>query len=1492
MTEAIADPVPEPGEAYDPELDIAVIAMEGRFPGATDVEALWEALLEGQDLTSEIPASEGTGNADPDQVLREAVVEGIDRFDAAHFGIPAAQAALIDPQQRVFVELCRHALDSAGYDPRRWTGRIGVYAASGQGDYLMRQVLPTLRDGPESVEMFSAAISNLVSSLPTRVAYLLGLTGPALAVQTACSSSLVAVHTACQDLLTLRSDLALAGGVTLNPTPGRGYRYEPGGLLSPDGRCRPFDADAAGMAGGDGAAVVVLKRLSDALRDGDRIRAVISGSAVNNDGNRKVGFTAPSVEGQAEVIADALASAGVDASDIGYVEAHGTGTPVGDPIEIASLKRVFGSSPREHPCLVGSVKSNLGHTDTAAGVIGLIKAVLCVERATIPATIHFRTPNPALGLDSSPFRIADTTSGWTHPGVRRAGVSAFGIGGTNAHVIVTEPPAVAAPSGPDEPSVVVLSATSPGALDRAVSDLADHVRRSAPAPDRPRLADVAFTLQTGRPEHPHRWALAAADLDDLAARLVAGAGETGSAASGSRPVVWLFPGGGVHYPGLAADLRRLYPVFDDTIGRAVRHCATAGIDLEAVLGGVDAADPTAATGAGFCAVIAVESALASLMMSWGMTPCAVLGHSLGEYSAAVTAGVMSLEDALTAVIARGALLTRAGGSSVVVAADAASLTDVLTAHPDIDLAAVNSPESCLFSGPTDAISALTDHLDAVGVPVRALRVSTAVHSRLLDPVLDEYRDVLRRLDFHPPTIPLVGAAHAVVLDDATATTTDYWVDQTRRPVQFAESVRLVAKEFGDPLLLEVGPGRGLTTAARTIGADATHTMRTFDDTRHDAEILAAALGHIWVHGGDVDLLAVHRDRERRREPLPVYPFERARHWITPSTTRLGGDPPLGHLVPDGLGAGFETARALARPGRHLLLGHPSTVLAAAPPAPAPAELAVADTGTPNPPAPDSLGTALLDRFAALSVLRAFGSAGIGVAPGDILCTPELLRSLTVQRPYDRLVAELVDLLIASGLATGSTDRCVLGNDAGNDPRALRQRVLDERPDLAAELDSITHCANHLVAVVGGRESGVEAMFASEAFAVHQAAEDARADALLAPSRDAVVQAMVRIADAAEGRPLRILELGAGRGFVTWPIAEALRGREGIEYVVTDIGRSLVLDAREEAGRRGLDFLRFDVLDAGLHPAAQGFDPGSVDVVVAFNVLHAVENLPVAVDHAVSLLAPGGTALVLELARLPRHGILTAGLFEGMWHHTDALRDRLPIVAPEVWESELVRAGCTPTTVAHPDGVGGTHALIVGRRGAEPAEQRLATLRATGALVECITAPAVSVPLTLTETTALTESAAVTEPPAFPTAPADSPGSGSTSRSERSRLDGRPALTTPYREPSGKVEELVATRWAEALGLDRVGVDDDFFELGGESLLAMRILNALRRDFSVEMPARTIFDRPTVSAVAVFVEQLDRSRPSATTDASPLRRRGRTAVLDGDGSLITTEETLP
>lgn len=1487
MTEASADPAPEtPGEAYDPELDIAVIAMEGRFPGAADVEALWDALIEGKDLTSEIPTTEFVGSPDPDQVLREAVVDGIDRFDAAHFGIPAAQAALIDPQQRVFVEISRHALDSAGYDPLRWAGRIGVYAASGQGDYLMRQVLPTLRDGPESVEMFSAAVSNLVSSLPTRVAYLLGLTGPALAVQTACSSSLVAVHTACQDLLTLRCDMALAGGVTLNPTPGHGYRYEPGGLLSPDGRCRPFDADAAGMAGGDGAAVVVLKRLSDALRDGDRIRAVISGSAVNNDGNRKVGFTAPSVEGQAEVITDALASAGVEASDIGYVEAHGTGTPVGDPIEIASLKRVFGSSPREHPCLVGSIKSNLGHTDTAAGVIGLIKAVLCVERATIPATVHFRSPHPDLGLDSSPFRIADSTTAWTYPGVRRAGVSAFGIGGTNAHVILTQPPAVAAFSESDEPSVVVISATSPGALDKAVSELTDHVRVRASTSDRPRLVDVAFTLQTGRPEHPYRWALAATDFDDLAARLAVGAGETGSVASGSRPVAWLFPGGGVHYPDLAKDLRRLHPVVDDTIRRAARHCATAGVDLEAVLSGVDPAYPAAAAGAGFCTVVAVESAVASLLMSWGMTPCALLGHSLGEYSAAVTAGVMSLEDALTAVIARGALLTRAGGSSVVVAADAASLTGILTAHPDIDLAAVNSPESCLLSGTTDAISALTDHLDAVGVPVRALRVSMAVHSRLLDPVLDEYRDVLRRLEFHPPTIPLVGAAHAEILDDATVTTTDYWVEQTRRPVQFSESVRLVAKKFGDPLLLEVGPGRGLTTAARAIGADATQTMRTSDDTRHDAEILAAAVGRIWVHGGEIDLLAVHRDRERRREPLPVYPFERTRHWITPSTTRFGGDPPLGYLIPEGLGAGFETAQALARPGQHLLLGHSSTVLAAAPAAPSPAELALSDTDTLHLPDPDSVSTALLDRFAALSVVRAFGSAGVDVAPGDALSTPELLRSLTVQRPYDRLVAELVDLLIATELATGSTDQCVLGSDADDDPMILRRRILDERPDLAAELDSIAHCASHLVAVVGGRESGVEAMFAPEAFAVHQAAEDARADALLTASQDSVVRAMLRIAAAAEGRPLRILELGAGRGFITWPIAEALRGRKGIEYVVTDIGRSLVLDAREEARRRGLDFLRFDVLDAGLDPAAQGFDPGSVDVVVAFNVLHAVENLPAAVDHAVSLLAPGGTVIVLELARLPRHGIFTAGLFKGMWHHTDALRDRLPIVAPEVWESELIRGGCTLTAVAHPDGAGGTHALVVGRRSAGRAEQRFATLRATGARVECITAPGVTVPLALTEPAALTESAA------SPAAPTDSPVPGATSRSGCSTLDRRPGLATPYREPSGRVEELVATRWAEALGLDRVGIDDDFFELGGESLLAMRILNALRRDFSVEMPARTIFDRPTVAAVAVFIEQLDRSRPSTTAVASPLRRRGRTAVLDGDGSLITTEEGNP
>ncbi|HEX6198760.1 MAG TPA: type I polyketide synthase, partial [Thermoanaerobaculia bacterium] len=656
--------------------EIAVVGMAGRFPGAEDLEAFWRLLEEGRtgirplsddDLRrSGVP--EGQWSA-PGYVRAKGVLEGADAFDAAFFDVSPREAQITDPQHRAFLEAAWVALEHAGYDPRRTGGRVGVFAGAGMNSYLFN--LLAHPDLIEAVGAYQAAIANKHDSLPTRVSYKLGLEGPSVNVQTACSTSLVAVHVACRSLLDGECEMALAGGVSISGTPTAGYLYRPGGIASPDGRCRAFDADARGIVPGEGVGVVVLKRLERALADGDTVHAVIRGTAINNDGADKMGFTAPSPAGQAGAIAAARRAAGVAPASISYVEAHGTGTELGDPIEIAALAQAFraddGSLPPPGSCAIGSVKTNIGHLDAAAGVAGLIKTVLALERRRLPPSLHFRRPNPQIGLERTPFRVQAEAADWpADGGPRRAGVSSFGIGGTNAHAVLEEAPPQP-PSGPSRDwQLLVVSAKSETALEEATRRLAGHLREH---PEQP-LADVAWTLQAGRRPWGLRRAVVCRDPEEGAALLEGAvprrllAGSPGNAPAPAT--VFLFPGQGAQHPGMAAAVYRQEAVFREHLDRAAELLAPElGLDLRSVLfpqgevGGEP--DPEAEarlqeTGLAQPALFAVEHALARLWQSWGLAPEAMLGHSVGELVAACLAGVLSFPDALAAIAARGRLM--------------------------------------------------------------------------------------------------------------------------------------------------------------------------------------------------------------------------------------------------------------------------------------------------------------------------------------------------------------------------------------------------------------------------------------------------------------------------------------------------------------------------------------------------------------------------------------------------------------------------------------------------------------------------------------------------------------------------------------------------------------------------------------------------------------------------------------------------------------------
>ncbi|MBM7774665.1 acyl transferase domain-containing protein [Actinokineospora baliensis] len=856
---------------------IAIIGLACRIGAASSAQRFWEALCAGEELVRDLGQAElldaGVPESDlahSDYVRRRGVLDDVGDFAAEFFGYAPREAQVMDPQHRLFLECAWTALEDAGHDPSGHSGHsglVGVFGAASTNTY--RSIVDRYADLARTTGVIQADLGCEVDYLATRVSYKLDLRGPSVSVQTACSSSLVAVHMACQSLLGHECDTALAGGVAIQ-LPQVGYRYREGGIGSADGRCRPFDAAAGGTVGGDGVGVVVLKRLADAIADGDDIRAVVLGSAVNNDGSSKVGFTAPSARGQTEVIVEAQAVAGVKPRDIEYVEGHGTGTALGDPIEVRALTRAFRADTADRGfCALGSVKANTGHLDAAAGMAGLIKATLALRHRLIPPTPHFRLPNPACELPTSPFHVNTEPLVWASAGDRPrvAGVSAFGIGGTNAHLVLGEAPA-RAPGSAGRPGVVLVStAKTPSALRRACDELTTHLAAD-PVQD---IADVAHTLQVGREHFDHRQAV------------VRFPGRADEVVTGSRrdsSVLMLFPGQGAQHPGMAAGLYRTEPVFRDWVD----HCCDLlvpelGRDLRPPLleGDVRALEPTWLAQP---AIFVTTYALVRLWQAWGVDPAAMIGHSLGEYVAACLAGVFDLPDALRLVAARGRLMgDTPPGTMVSVRLPAEALVPLLP--EGAELASVNGPAHSVATGGPDAIAALRDRLSRDGVPCRPLRTAHAFHSASQEPAVAKLVDLLAGIGLRPPTRPYLSTATGDWITQEQATDPTHWGRQARDPVLFSAALRRVLAE-GLWTVLEVGPGTGLTTLVRQHTEAAGHhvvsSMRRPEDTAPDRAVLLRATAKLWAVGVPLDWRGFAASERRRKVPLPTYPFERGRYW--------------------------------------------------------------------------------------------------------------------------------------------------------------------------------------------------------------------------------------------------------------------------------------------------------------------------------------------------------------------------------------------------------------------------------------------------------------------------------------------------------------------------------------------------------------------------------------------------------------------------------------
>jgi acyl transferase domain-containing protein/acyl carrier protein len=906
--------------------EIAIIGMSCRFPGATTPEQFWKNLCGGVESLTHVTADDlRQAGVSPD-LLKEPnyvavlpALDGIEFFDAGFFGYTPLEAKVMDPQQRLFLECAWEAFEQAGHVPDAYAGKVGVFTGAKTNTYLFNIV--TNREVFESLDHFQIALGNDLACMATRVAYKFDLRGPSYAIHTACSTSLIAVHLACQSLLLGECDMAIAGGAAINVPQRRGYFYQAGGILSPDGHCRTFDAGAQGSNFGNGVGAVLVKRLEDAIADGDHIYAIIRGSASNNDGARKASYTAPGVEGQANVLLEAMACAGVEPESISYIEAHGTATDLGDAIEMLALTEAFrAGSADKGSCAIGSVKTNLGHLETAAGVAGLIKTALALKHGQIPASLHFERPNPKINFEDGPFYVNTKLSEWKRgDGPRRAGVSSFGLGSANAHVILEETPPLE-PSGPSRPwQLLLLSARSDDALDAATANLAEHFKEQ-PRIDPPYLADAAYTLAVGRKGFPfRRVAVCPAEADAAALReaLSPSRALTQSGEVAPRRAAFLFPGLGDHYPGMGAGLYRTEPLYKEYVDRGAEiirermgfdirdmlHAPEAKpgpdggapgrkLDLRRMVGRSSQSEDEASRRLNrTCfiqpATFVVEYALARLWMSWGIAPQAMIGYSLGEYVAACLAGVLSFEDALALVTRRAEMIEGLpSGAMLAVPLGESEVVDIIKGR-GLSLAAVNGPSMCVLSGPPEAIEAAEAELAERGTITRRLKTTHAFHSSMTEPVAAPLTEFVKTLRLQPPQIPYISNVTGTWIRPEEATSPDYWARHMSAAVRFSEGIEELLKEKSR-LFLEVGPGQGLTSFVKQHPAcDAEAARFAFAslpgayDTRPEAAFLLETLGKLWLVGQAVDWKRFYEGQTRHRVPLPTYPFERQRYWIDP-----------------------------------------------------------------------------------------------------------------------------------------------------------------------------------------------------------------------------------------------------------------------------------------------------------------------------------------------------------------------------------------------------------------------------------------------------------------------------------------------------------------------------------------------------------------------------------------------------------------------------------
>jgi acyl transferase domain-containing protein/acyl carrier protein len=1501
----------EPTEIL-PAQGIAVVGMSGRFPGVASLEELWRNLRDGVESISFFSEEEliaaGVDPAlvrDPAYVRARGVAEGVDRFEPAFFGFTPREAELMDPQHRMLLECAWEALEDAGVDPGRFAGRAAVYVGSGASSYLLSNLLAD----PEEMrraDTLQLLILNDRDFAATRLSYKLGLRGPSAAVQTACSTGLMAVHMACQSLLAGEADLAVAGGVSIGSPLKEGYLYQERSISSPDGHCRSFDAAAGGSVAGSGAGLVVLKRLDDALEAGDPIRAVILGSAANNDGAAKVGFTAPSIEGQAEAIAEGLLMAGVEPDSIAYVEGHGSATALGDPIEVAALRQAFAQAGHGGGRVaLGSIKSNVGHLNTAAGVAGLIRAVLALENATIPPTVGFERPNPQ--VDFGPFHVPAQALPWPEDLVpRRAGVSSFGLGGTNVHAVLEQAPE-RGPSGPSRPwQLLTVSARTPTALEAQASRLADRLKAGDLE-----LADVALTLQAGRKAFAHRRAVVCRDVADAVSALREKRGVFGVFEGGQRPVVFLFPGLGDHYVDMGRELYDSEPLFAAEVDRCAEILRPPlGVDVREVL---FSAEPRAAgpgerrtdlqamlrrgerseadlrldrTEYAHPILFAVEYALAKLLMAWGVRPQAMIGYSLGEYVAACLSGALSLEDALALVARRARLIQELpGGAMLAVPLPESDVRPLL--GEGLAIAATNGPHFCVVGGPEQAVVDLEGRLKERGVTCLRLTTTHAFHTPMMGPAVDELTRLACTIKTSAPRIPYVSNVTGTWIAAADLQDPGYWTRHMIQPVRFAEGLAELLAE-PDRVLVEVGPGGTLAALARQhpdAGAERTAvtTLRRASEEGSDLALLLDALGRLWAAGVPFDPQGLYAGERRHRVRLPTYPFERQRYWIE---ARSQAQAPATHAdladwfwvpswkqaplaatpaVADGLwlvfldpgGLGERIADRLRREGRRVVTVAQGSGFQAD-----------GDVVTIDPARRqdyDALVQHLGDE-PPTTVLHLWGITG--AEPSFDAAQTAGLLSLTLlaqalgngTAPAHLAVAADGLLDVADGDPVHPAKATVLGavKVVPQEWARLTCSAIDVRPgDDRLEERLIAEAS-----LGAGGETAVALRGRRRWVRCFEPARLTEADgvSLLQPG------AAYLITDGVHGGGAALAELlvrsfDARVALVVppqFPPPERWDGWEGLPAVPPGqdvIGAAVKRLSGLTAGERGrLLLVRAQAGDlSGIR--ALGHLQGVFHTAGAFTGGLVQLKTPEALRAALDPTALGAEAWLAALAAEPGPPPFLL-LMSSTLAFTGGL-GQLDLAAAGAFLDALARRraaeGGPFTVTAHWDPYqwdGWLIAAASAGSGSQPEELQkslaafgVPTARSGEALRRLLASPLPQVAVAARDLPALiAEADAVTaETLASQMAPL-----------HRGEKAPRPELSTGYVAPRDEREAGLAALWEELFGIAPVGVEDSFLEVGGHSLLAIQMVTQIRARFDADLPVTALFETPTIAGLAKLI----------------------------------------